>query len=280
MMTGKLGEVELSKLERNHIDAIYGSCLRRRLVCFPGVSGYNLDTAVLAMDYRTVGFRECAAEVARYLISVEGMDIQDPMRLRLMNHLQCYCAQRDAAARASIQNSTWSHHPHHHHHLAASNSGQPVHYGGGGGGGNVAQQHPSSQVEQLSTATASSSLSVYVDTGRGTPRNHQHHHHHHHASLGGDGSSHGGVVVGTIPAMRLPPSVVTVAPQMPSSAGSTAVAAVTPMGGPMMISGLPSVHSQFLGVNSVAMLSPNGFHYGPSHQNVKPYRPWGSELVY
>jgi len=51
--------------------------------------------------------------------------------------------------------------------------------------------------------------------------------------------------------------------------------------------------AQFLGaaaMNSAvpaAMLSPNGLHYGSSAaaaamlgQGVKPYRPWGAELVY
>lgn len=47
------------------------------------------------MDYHSIGFRECAAEVARYLVSVEGMDVQDPMRLRLMSHLQCFATQRE-----------------------------------------------------------------------------------------------------------------------------------------------------------------------------------------
>lgn len=47
------------------------------------------------MDYHNIGFRECAAEVARYLVSVEGMDVQDPMRLRLMSHLQCFATQRE-----------------------------------------------------------------------------------------------------------------------------------------------------------------------------------------
>lgn len=57
-----------------------------------GLNGYNFDPSSLAMDYRSVGFRECASEVARYLVSVEGMDIQDPLRLRLMGHLQGFPA--------------------------------------------------------------------------------------------------------------------------------------------------------------------------------------------
>lgn len=51
------------------------------------------------MDYHSIGFRECAAEVARYLVTVEGMDIQDPLRLRLMSHLQCFAAQRELASK-------------------------------------------------------------------------------------------------------------------------------------------------------------------------------------
>jgi YRPW motif-containing protein len=74
------------------------------ILVISGLNGYGVhDTAALAMDYRSVGFRECAAEVARYLVSVEGMDVQDPLRMRLMSHLQCYSAQRDAASKASLQ---------------------------------------------------------------------------------------------------------------------------------------------------------------------------------
>ena len=51
-----------------------------------------------AMDYHGFGFRECAAEVARYLSSVEGLDSQDPLRLRLMSHLQIFAAQRGVVA--------------------------------------------------------------------------------------------------------------------------------------------------------------------------------------
>jgi hypothetical protein len=59
----------------------------------------------------------------------------------------------------------------------------------------------------------------------------------------------------------------------------------------LLAAGLPPVHhaTQFLhssnGGPSLAMLSPNSLHYGPSTasmlaQGVKPYRPWGAELVY
>lgn len=63
------------------------------------------------MDYHIIGFRECASEVARYLVTIEGMDIQDPLRLRLMSHLQCFVAQRELSAKstvAGVPSSNWS----------------------------------------------------------------------------------------------------------------------------------------------------------------------------
>jgi hairy and enhancer of split related with YRPW motif len=63
------------------------------------------------MDYHIIGFRECASEVARYMVTIEGMDIQDPLRLRLMSHLQCFVAQRELSAKSSatgVSSSNWS----------------------------------------------------------------------------------------------------------------------------------------------------------------------------
>ncbi len=41
-------------------------------------------------DAHTSGFRECIDEISRYLISVEGFDVQHPLRLRLLSHLECF----------------------------------------------------------------------------------------------------------------------------------------------------------------------------------------------
>ncbi|XP_035659154.1 hairy/enhancer-of-split related with YRPW motif protein 1-like [Branchiostoma floridae] len=63
------------------------------------------------IDYRGIGFRECANEVARYMVTIEGLDIQDPLRIRLMNHLQCIAAQREAqvvAAAGMRHTSPWN----------------------------------------------------------------------------------------------------------------------------------------------------------------------------
>lgn len=59
------------------------------------------------MDYHGMGFRECVAEVTRYLDRIEGLDIQNPLRLRLMSHLQCCAAQRELASKQA-SSTPWS----------------------------------------------------------------------------------------------------------------------------------------------------------------------------
>lgn len=56
-----------------------------------------------------MGFRECVAEVIRYLERIEGLDIQNPLRLRLTSHLQCCAAQRELASKqATAASSPWT----------------------------------------------------------------------------------------------------------------------------------------------------------------------------
>ena len=66
-----------------------------------GVDALSYDSNKIALDYHSIGFRECSAEVARYLVAVEGLDLQDPLRLRLLSHLQCYVAQHHHKATSS-----------------------------------------------------------------------------------------------------------------------------------------------------------------------------------
>lgn len=53
------------------------------------LSGY-FDARALAVDYRTLGFRECVGEVVRYLSSLDG-ESPDPIGARLVSHLS-HCA--------------------------------------------------------------------------------------------------------------------------------------------------------------------------------------------
>lgn len=63
-------------------------------------SAYGNTRAFL--DYRIMGFRECTAEVARYMTSVEGVDMKDPHHIRLLNHLENFLAQRELAINAAV----------------------------------------------------------------------------------------------------------------------------------------------------------------------------------
>lgn len=71
---------------------------------FPGNDAYSYDHQRFALDYHITGFRECISEVARYLATIEGLDLQNPLRMRLMSHLQCFMAQRELSARSNTTN--------------------------------------------------------------------------------------------------------------------------------------------------------------------------------
>ena len=68
------------------------------------LSAYSNTRAFL--DYRVMGFRECVAEVARYTTNVEGLDMKDPLRVRLLNHLENFLAQRELAINAAVAASS------------------------------------------------------------------------------------------------------------------------------------------------------------------------------
>lgn len=54
------------------------------------------------MDYHAVGWGECAAEVGRYLVTMEGLDERDPLRLRLLSHLQSFHREHPPSNTSSI----------------------------------------------------------------------------------------------------------------------------------------------------------------------------------
>ncbi|XP_023556847.1 hairy/enhancer-of-split related with YRPW motif-like protein isoform X2 [Octodon degus] len=55
-----------------------------------------LDARSLAIDFRSIGFRECLTEVIRYLGVLEGPSSRaDPVRIRLLSHLNSYAAEME-----------------------------------------------------------------------------------------------------------------------------------------------------------------------------------------
>ncbi|NXA35507.1 HEY2 protein, partial [Eudromia elegans] len=101
--SAKLEKAEILQMTVDHLKMLQAT----------GGKGY-FDAHSLAMDFMSIGFRECLTEVARYLTSVEGLDTSDPLRVRLVSHLSTCASQREAAA----MTSSMAHHHHQHQHPA------------------------------------------------------------------------------------------------------------------------------------------------------------------
>ncbi|KAK0086927.1 hypothetical protein PV325_002174 [Microctonus aethiopoides] len=123
--SGKLEKAEILQLTVEHLRT-----LRNK-----GPEGY--DSTKLAMDYHAVGWGECAAEVGRYLVTMEGLDERDPLRLRLLSHLQSFHREHPTSNATSTlppsssltSMSTGTSYD------ASVPGGMPSGVGGGGGGG-------------------------------------------------------------------------------------------------------------------------------------------------
>lgn len=71
-----------------------GPCLAYTLI-MPRFAGF-FDARALAVDFRSIGFRECLTEVIRYLGVLEGPSSRaDPVRIRLLSHLNSYAAEME-----------------------------------------------------------------------------------------------------------------------------------------------------------------------------------------
>ncbi|XP_028914276.1 hairy/enhancer-of-split related with YRPW motif protein 2 isoform X2 [Ornithorhynchus anatinus] len=107
--SAKLEKAEILQMTVDHLKMLQAT----------GGKGY-FDAHALAMDFMSIGFRECLTEVARYLSSVEGLDGADPLRMRLVSHLSTCASQREAAAMTSPLGPHPHPHPFHPHHWAAA----------------------------------------------------------------------------------------------------------------------------------------------------------------
>ncbi|XP_077990161.1 hairy/enhancer-of-split related with YRPW motif protein 1-like [Glandiceps talaboti] len=228
--SAKLEKAEILQMTVDHLKLLHAK----------GIDGsfhpYG-DAHAYAMDYRALGFRECAAEVARYLVTVEGLDIQDPLRLRLMSHLQCYSAQQEAQRRQAWNNVS-SHH---------------------------SQFPPTTVISQHNTTEPHMSSMPPVAAPSSEPVRQQ--------GMGGQPDS---ASLPTSCHLRLPGTAIP-APTVTSSN----IAQISPPG---VLGSVPTVHTQFpVSINALPVLSPNGFSPNTSaHAAIlsKPYRPWGTEVVY
>ncbi|XP_076326080.1 hairy/enhancer-of-split related with YRPW motif protein-like isoform X2 [Tachypleus tridentatus] len=237
--SAKLEKAEILQMTVDHLKMLHAK----------GFDAFSFDPHKYAADYHSLGFRECATEVARYLVAIEGLDLQDPLRLRLMSHLQCYSAQRELVMKPSGSHNPWN--------PSASFGSVPP----------PTPQHPPPPVAPPS---ASSSNISAMDSSNVSYSNMDARFNHTYSSdtsalsLGAHSTPH-------MP--RVPPNH---APCLSSSAISPSInpnsSSMVPTLGQMQV-------NQYLG--SYGLSSTNhGPPGGPQSTSVKPYRPWGSEFAY
>lgn len=209
------------------------------------------------MDYHNIGFRECATEVARYLVTIEGMDIQDPLRLRLMSHLQCFLTQRELASKQPALGS-WGYGTSTQHYslntLPLSPSGSP---------------HSSSNlIGHLPLTNQSLTIPTSV------------HHQPNAHDLNNPYDTSTSCAQST-----LAPTLVDSHSRQANQPSSTNV--LTPMT-TTTSTALGYSHQQYHNLNSFSsgptssssMTHLQNYNQGNSTVNMKPYRPWGAEVAY
>ena len=57
-------------------------------------------------NYAEMGFRDCISEVSQHLLESEGLQAQNPFRLRLLSHLKCFAEQKSIEIQATSIGST------------------------------------------------------------------------------------------------------------------------------------------------------------------------------
>ncbi|KAM5270841.1 hairy/enhancer-of-split related with YRPW motif-like protein isoform 2-T4 [Hipposideros larvatus] len=83
--SSKLEKAEVLQMTVDHLKMLHAT----------GGTGF-FDARALAVDFRSIGFRECLTEVIRYLGVLEGPSSRaDPVRIRLLSHLNNYAAEME-----------------------------------------------------------------------------------------------------------------------------------------------------------------------------------------
>ncbi|XP_065109795.2 hairy/enhancer-of-split related with YRPW motif protein 1 [Paramisgurnus dabryanus] len=232
--SAKLEKAEILQMTVDHLKMLHAA----------GGKGF-FDAHALAMDYRGLGFRECLAETARYLSIIEGLDNTDPLRIRLVSHLNSYASQREAHSGLGhlAWGSAFGTPPGHlAHHLLLQQQGAPL------------PRSTSSPPSSNSSSPSSSSPSA-PSTEPHVP-----------SRLTGTVITEAGQ---TVP-LRVPPSTSLPPGLTPSSASKLSPPLLTSLSGlsafPFPLSAFPLLSQSSLGPAA------------PSSSLGKPYRPWSMEI--
>uniref|UniRef100_A0A8D1JLJ2 Orange domain-containing protein n=1 Tax=Sus scrofa TaxID=9823 RepID=A0A8D1JLJ2_PIG len=251
--SAKLEKAEILQMTVDHLKMLQAT----------GGKGY-FDAHALAMDFMSIGFRECLTEVARYLSSVEGLDSSDPLRVRLVSHLSTCASQREAAAMTS--SLAHHHHPLHPHHWAAAFHHLPAALLQPSGLHtsestpcrlSTASEVPPAHGSALLTATFAHADSALRMPSTGSvapcvpPLST--------SLLSLSATVHAAAAAATAAAHSFPLSFAGAFPMLPPNAAA-AVAAATAISPPLSVSATSSPQQTSSGTNN------------------KPYRPWGTEV--
>uniref|UniRef100_A0A3Q2QSP1 Hes related family bHLH transcription factor with YRPW motif 1 n=1 Tax=Fundulus heteroclitus TaxID=8078 RepID=A0A3Q2QSP1_FUNHE len=227
--SAKLEKAEILQMTVDHLKMLHAS----------GGKGF-FEAHALAKDYRSLGFRECLAETARYLSIVEGRDGTDSLRLRLVSHLSNCASQREA--HTGLEHLAWG------SAYGTAPSSLPHH---------LLLQHPqgrtpaprtnSSPPSSCSSSSSSSSSSLSSEV-TGTSR------------LG---------MMSPTESLRVPPNG-----SLPLS-----LPVPTTKLSPPLVSSLSSLSTFPLSFGAFPLISPTAISTrSPSSAVSKPYRPWGMEI--
>ncbi|CAG9828774.1 unnamed protein product [Diabrotica balteata] len=228
--SAKLEKAEILQMTVDHLKMLHAK----------GLDSFAYDPHKYAMDYHGMGFRECVAEVARYLERIEGLDVQNPLRLRLTSHLQCCAAQRELASKQTTS-APW---------------------------GYPASQPPYPPLNTLPPSPASnngplSNINHHQVPPPPPPQNLHHDLGHFDVSTSCAQTT---VPVATSDSNRLPPSTSILTPLTTTTPSALAY---SPHQYPPNAFSIPtSSHHQ------------NYSQSIPTPQGMKPYRPWGAEVAY
>lgn len=208
------------------------------------------------MDYRGLGFRECLAETARYLSIIEGLDSIDPLRLRLVSHLNNYASQREAHSGLShlAWGSAFGSPPAHLTHplLLQHQQHQPL------------APLPHSAASSPQTPPASAATSSTASSSSSSPSSSVVEAHGRRSRSATPHSDQG--------PLRVPPTTAAATTVHPALVPSSASKLSPPLLSPL--SAFPFTFSAFPLISPTTAISPPV----PTSSVGKPYRPWGLEI--
>ncbi|AWP21632.1 putative hairy/enhancer-of-split related with YRPW motif protein 1-like [Scophthalmus maximus] len=250
--SAKLEKAEILQMTVDHLKMLHAA----------GGKGY-FDAHALAMDYRGLGFRECLAETARYLSIIEGLDSTDPLRIRLVSHLNNYASQREAHSGLShlAWGSAFGSPPAHLAHplLLQHQQGAPLAPLPRSATSSPQTPLSSSSNSSASSASSPSSSSSVAETHASGRRS---------SSSATPHSDQGPI---RVPPTTATPTTVLHPALVPSSASKLSPPLLSSLSS---LSAFPFPFSAFPLISHTTAISPPA----PTSSVGKPYRPWGMEI--